>query len=222
MTVRWRKENHTMTHTQARRAVRTAGWGGALVLLALAALLAGAGVAHAVPPPDHNCLSPSGTNLNQLHGIEERIIGPPACREALAGERWVDAAAPWVTAARAAGAVYPAGYTPARPNPIDDFNAKFVGARYVLERGTRQEQTFRFGREALRTGLATEDGLPYSAPVSGVFHPLTVGRHTITLFITLSAAHCDGLGTDPELNCLPAGEIQWTPDIPFEVFPRRG
>lgn len=204
----------------SRRALGTAGWGGALVLLALAALLAGAEVAHAAPPPDHNCLSPSGTNLNHLYGIQERIIGPPTCREALAGERWVLAAAPWVTAAGAAGAVYPAGYTPARPNPIDDFNAKFVGARYVLDRGTRQEQTFRFGREALRTGLVTDDRLPFSAPVSPALHSLSIGRHTVTVFLTLSAEHCDGLGPDRDLQCLPAGEFQWTPDIPFEIFPR--
>jgi hypothetical protein len=209
-----------MTRAMVQRGMRAAGRGGALVLLLLAAMRTGAGTAHAVPPPDHNCLSPGGDNLNQLYGVRERIIGPPACREAFAGEQWVRTAPGWLTAASAAVAVYPAGYTPARPDPIDDFNTKFVRARYVHDGGTRQERTFTFGREALRTGFVTADGRPYSAPVSPAFHPLSVGQHTTAVYLTLSAEHCDGLGTNRGENCLPAGEFQYSV-APFQVFPRR-
>jgi hypothetical protein len=167
-----------------------------------------------------SCLTPDGTDLNQLFGVKERIIGPPACREAFAGERWVQAAPSWVTAASASEAVYPEGYTPAKPNPIDDFNSKFVRARYVHDIGTPQEKTFTFGpREVLRTGFVGPDGLPFTGFVSPVFKPLGVGQHTSTVFFTLSAEHCDGLGTNRAENCLPAGEFLYA-EVPFEVVQR--
>lgn len=191
----------------------------AFVASVLAATLAGAAPAQAVPPPDHNCLSPDGTNLNQLYEVGERIIGPPACREAFAGERWVRTGATWATAPSAADAVYPEGYTPSEPNPIDDFNAKFAGARFVHDAGTPQERSFTFGREALRTGFTAPNGLPYSAIVSPALRPLSVGRHTSTMYLRLSAEHCDGLGTSPDDNCLPEGEFTWS-HATFEVFPR--
>jgi hypothetical protein len=111
------------------------------------------------PKKTHDCITPDGTNLNKLYGVKERIIGPPTCREAFAGERWVRSVPDWITAAGSSGAVYPTGYTPAKPNPIDDFNSKFVGATYVHDRGTPQEKTFTFGREVLRTGFFTPEGL---------------------------------------------------------------
>lgn len=188
--------------------------------LVLTAFVVNAGATLAVPPQDHNCLSPSGLNLNELFGISERIIGPPACRETFAGERWVRSQATWATAASAAEAVYPEGYTPAQPNSIDDFNAKFAGARFVHDRGTAQERSFTFGPEILRTGFV-ENGLPFSGFSSPAFHALSVGEHTTTVFVTMSAEHCDGLVANPDENCLPAGEFQWTGDTPFQVFPRR-
>ncbi|MFB0633020.1 hypothetical protein [Streptomyces sp. AB3(2024)] len=52
------------------------------------------------------------------------------------------------------------------------------------------------------------------------FKALTVGAHTSTVFVTLRAEHCDGLGTVREDNCLPAGTTPYTWDTPFEVQPR--
>ena len=51
---------------------------------------------------------------------------------------------------------------PELPNPIDDFYAKFVGARYVNDRGTAQEKTVTAGVEALLT--ATPEGDPFLTP----------------------------------------------------------
>ena len=170
--------------------------------------------------PTRPCLSPEGENLNRLYRVKERIIGPPACRTALAGERWVRTTPGWVTAASASTAVYPEGYTPAKADPIDDFNSKFVAARYVQDIGTPRERSFTFGRKAvLRTGFFTEDGLPYSAVVSPSFRPLSVGTHTSTVYFELRAEHCDGLGTDRVSNCLPAGEFIYS-EAEFEVVPR--
>jgi hypothetical protein len=184
----------------------------------LTVLASSTGVAHATPSAAHNCLAPDGTNLNQLFGIKERIIGPPACREALAGERWVRSVPSWATAPSGDSAVYPLGYTPQLFNPIDDFNAKFVGARYVQDGGTGEQKIFIFGREVLRTGFIGPDGLPFSAVVSPSFQPVSVGRHTSTVYLTLIAEHCDGLGTNPDENCLLGGEFQYTGDTPFEFF----
>ncbi|WP_328874596.1 hypothetical protein OHT76_33560 [Streptomyces sp. NBC_00287] len=199
--------------------MRPAPFRAAVVSVVLAATLAGATAAQAVPPPDHNCIF-EGVNLNEAHGVTERIIGPPPCREAFAGERWVRPGPGWETAPDAESAVYPDGYNAPEADPIDDFNAKFRGARYVIDRGTAQERTFTYGPEILQTGFVGENGRPFSVPVSPPFRPLSVGEHTVVVFVRLSGEHCDGLGTDPELNCLPEGEFQWTGDTPFRVFPR--
>ncbi len=170
--------------------------------------------------PTRACIAPDGTNLNRLYRVKERIIGPPACRTALAGERWVRTAPGWITAAGPSTAVYPDGYTPAKKNPIDDFNSKLVAVRYVHDIGTPREQSFTFGRKAvLRTGFFTEDGLPYSSTVSPSFRSLSVGTHTSTVYYKLRAEHCDGLGTDRAANCLPAGEAVFS-EAEFEVVPR--
>jgi len=39
--------------------------------------------------------------------------------------------------------------------------------------------------------------------------PLSVGEHFVEAFVVLSAEHCDGFTTDPDLSCLPAGETQF-------------
>lgn len=199
--------------------MRPARFLAAVVSAALLATLAGATAAQAVPPEEHVCFW-EGADQNELLGIDERVIGPPPCREAFAGERWVRIGPGWVTAADDERKVYPRGYEPQEPNPIDDFNAKFEGARYVVDRGTAQEKTFVHGTEVLRTGFVDQDGRPFSVPASPPFDPLSVGEHTVVTFLRLSAEHCDGLARNREENCLPAGEFQWTGDTPFRVFPR--
>jgi hypothetical protein len=39
--------------------------------------------------------------------------------------------------------------------------------------------------------------------------PVSVGQHTFEPILVLSAQHCDGFGTDPDLQCLPAGELSF-------------
>jgi hypothetical protein len=239
-------------------ALRSAQAGAILTALGLSAGLM-TGVAQAEPPPgiprEHSCPSPffPNSDLNVRYGVSERIVGPPGCRVAFAGEKWVRAVPPWITAPNAADAGYPAGYDPCanggKPgetcslNPIDDFNLKFQGARYVIDAGTQQERTINAGKEILRTGFAVPqgfveppgypaniDGFPFSSPVSPVFRPLSVGNHTINVFVTMSAQHCNGikpaptpaLGLGPAgAACLPAGESRYpatdlnggTPDV---------
>ncbi|WP_030196452.1 hypothetical protein [Streptomyces sp. NRRL S-87] len=202
----------------------------AVVSAALAAMLVatGTGTAQgqaptaarvAVPPADHNCLSPDGTNLNTFLGISERIIGPPACREAFVGEQWVRSFPSWGTAASGDRARYPRGYTPARFNPMDDFVSKFLGIRVVNDIGTAQEQSRTFGPETIRR-FAVFEGIPFAYFGSLPLSPLSAGAHTSTVFMRLSAEHCDGLTRRSDLSCLPAGEFPYTGDTPVRFFPR--
>ncbi|MET9467152.1 hypothetical protein ABZY44_20580 [Streptomyces sp. NPDC006544] len=181
-----------------------------------AASAAGSGDGGPVP----HCLNPEGDDLNALYHVKQRIIGPPACRETFEKAQWVRSAPDWVTAADGASAVYPEGYEPLRIDPIDDFDHKFVSATYVHDIGTPQEKSFTYKRkQVLRTGSVGPDGLPFTALISPPFKALSVGEHTTTVFITLDAEHCDGLGTVREENCLPAGSSVFS-DTSFEVVSR--
>ncbi|MFF8379870.1 hypothetical protein ACF07V_27495 [Streptomyces sp. NPDC015661] len=173
--------------------------------------------AAAVPPADHNCISPDGTNLNTFLGISERIIGPPACREAFVGERWVRSMPSWGTAPDGDRAHYPRGYTPTLFDPMDDFVSKFQGIRVVSDLGTAREQSRTFGPEALRR-IAPFDGNPFAFLASDPLPSLTAGEHTSTVYMRLSARHCDGLGPRPAVNCLPAGEFVYTGPTTIRFF----
>ncbi len=173
--------------------------------------------AAAVPPADHNCLSPDGTNLNVFLGISERIVGPPACREAFTGERWVRSFPSWGTAPDGNGARYPRDYTPTVFDPMQDFLAKFQGVRIVTDIGTVREQSRTFGSEVIRR-IATSGENPFAFFASDPFPSLTAGEHTSTVFMRLSARHCDGLGRRPADNCLPGGEFVYSGPTTIRFF----
>ncbi len=102
------------------------------------------------------------------------------------------------------GTVYPAGYTPARPAPMDDFRSKFLGVRVVNDIGSRQERSFTFTQKQVLRRIDLQAGILCTSFATPPPHPLSAGEHTTTAFMRLSAEHCDGLGTNPEENCLPA------------------
>ncbi|GAA1403537.1 hypothetical protein [Catellatospora coxensis] len=196
-----------------------------------------AGAAHAKPHRDRFCISPIFTggseqwrDLNQRYDVRERIIGPPApatsditvppggpgCRTALAGEKWVRAVPPWLTATATEQTA---------------FITSFQSARYVIDAGTARERTITVGPEVLQSGTVPADvvlpagtaGLPYVVPVSPVFRPLRPGTHTSTLFVTMAERVCTGRGPAPGLSadCLEAGESEYpiADNGPFTVLP---
>lgn len=173
----------------------------------------------AVPPADHNCVSPDGTNLNSFLGISERIMGPPACREAFVGEQWYRSFPSWGTASDGDDARYPRGYTPARFDPMDDFVSKFQGVRVVSDIGTGREQSRIFGPETLRR-IAPFEGLPFASFAAGPLPTLPAGQHSSTVFMRLSAEHCDGLSRRRAVSCLPGGEFLYTGPTPITFFLR--
>ncbi|MFE2285432.1 hypothetical protein ACFXDJ_14800 [Streptomyces sp. NPDC059443] len=195
----------------------------AVVSAALATMLTTAGAAtataQAFPTPDHNCVF-EGENLNTLLGVGERLLGPPPCREAFADERWVRTFPSWGTATGPAGALYPADYTPARPGPMDDFTSKLRGVRIVQDIGTHREWSVTAGPEVVRN-ITLFEGHPFANFASAPLRPLSLGSHTTTVFMNLSAEHCDGLGEDRVEHCLPAGEFPYTGHARVHSFPRR-
>ncbi|MFE2286720.1 hypothetical protein ACFXDJ_21440 [Streptomyces sp. NPDC059443] len=196
-----------------------------LLVAALGGAAASAPAAAApLPKPKHevpHCIGGDGVDLNEFYDVKERIIGPPTCRETYAKDKWVRIVRAWFTAPSAEGAVYPAGYTPSRPNPIDDFNSKFVSATYVQDIGTPHEERFTYKKDrVLRTGLVDADGFPYSIAISPPLKALALGPHTSTVLFTLKAEHCDGTGTVVADNCLPAGTFAYSSGLPFTVVPR--
>jgi hypothetical protein len=50
----------------------------------------------------------------------------------------------------------------------------------------------------------------------GTLEPLSVGRHVVDAYFSMSAMHCDGLGRVVEENCFLAGDSFYV-QITFEV-----
>jgi hypothetical protein len=179
---------------------------------------AGSASAGRIDPPGHSdgnhCVNAFGIDLNDLYGISDqfRVF---ECRELSAGEHWVRPV--WWFTNFGADAVYPAGYVPARPEPIDDFVSKLATVKVVIDSGTPRERTYLFDGSAItRTDIDVEEvapgaaGAPYpQASILPRLKPLNVGDHFVEIFLILTAQHCDGFSTDAELNCLPAGPSQF-------------
>lgn len=175
----------------------------------------------AAAPARGDCMDYYGTNLNEFLSIQEQIIGPPGCREVLAGEKWVLSLPGWRTAADGIKAVYPDGYRPPFSRgvpPMLDFQAKFRGARVILDNGTKRK-TFTFGREILQ-GISRTDELENTAFASRPLAPLPAGKYKIIAFLRMSHEHYDGVGRALQTNRVPSGELRF-PDFPFEVIPRQ-
>jgi hypothetical protein len=168
---------------------RSAQVGAVMATLALSVVAAPAGAA---PPTEHKCLSPvfPGSDVNSRYGVSERIVGPPGCVTAYAGEAWVRATGVWVTATSA---------------DVQTFYENFVSAEWVTDEGTPQARQVSAGKESLRweppngdgqIGTAddfrTPDGRPFIAPVSPALHPVSAGTHTNVLYVTFGAETCDG------------------------------
>lgn len=179
----------------------------------LALLLVGPGAAVANKKGEH-CVHPDGRDLNAFYAVSERIVAP-FCAQLRAGEHWRPAGA-WLMAS--SFDKVPAGFQPAGATPLDDFHAKLVSVRYVVDPGTPQERSYTFtDTEKLWTGKLA--GLPAINVVTlGALHPLSTGQHVYRQYWKFSAMHCDGLAANAQENCLPAGETAMY-GAKFEVIP---
>jgi hypothetical protein len=199
---------------------RSRGVAGLMALLALlaASLVFGVGSTSAgrddPPGRDANhCINEFGVDLNELYGVSDQFR-TRQCQALSAGEHWVLGGFVWIVD-DGVDSLYPDGYVPVSPNPIDDFAAKLVAVKVVVD-GTAQVFS---PSEALRTDITFEqlepDGVEDPGPMASMLprmNPLSVGEHTFQPFIVLDAMHCDGIAPNEEENCLPAGEIAFGPE----------
>jgi hypothetical protein len=110
----------------------------------------------------------------------------------------------------------PKGFERAGATPLEDLIAKFIGVKLVVDPGTAQEQTYVF-TNADDVGMIEENGFDVVNTVTmGTLEPLSVGRHVVDAYFSMSAMHCDGLGRVVEENCLLAGDSFYV-QITFEV-----
>ena len=175
----------------------------------------GAASAGRVDPPGkdaNHCVNSFGVDLNELYGVSDQFRNFE-CRALSAGEHWVLGPLTWFVD-DGIDSVYPDGYVPMSPNPIDDFAAKLVAVKVVVD-GTAHVFS---PSQAMRTDITSEqlqpDGVEDPGPLASMLprlRPLSVGEHTFQPFIVLSAEHCDGLAPVEEDNCLPAGETPFAP-----------
>ncbi len=190
----------------------------ALAAVVAASLAVGVGGASAdrVDPPGHqdanHCFWFSGADLNELFSVPDQFHHF-LCTELSVGEHWRPFVS-WITD-DGVDSVYPAGYVPLRPLPIQDFLAKLT-VRVVTDGGTHQQKAYVFSpAEAVRTDIALaqldpdDPDAPQLAMVITMprMKPLSVGAHSYEVTWVLSAQHCDGYSTVVEESCLPAGEL---------------
>lgn len=209
----------TKSRTTAPRHLLRLGWSTAapLVAVAVSLVVAASGVwapAEALPRWENHCISPIG-DLNELYGISQQIVNR-FCPEVDSGERWTAPGPPWLV--NTSFEVVPADFVPAGATPLEDFVAKFVALKYVIDRGTAQERTLVYPTgPRLWTGIIEDFPAVSPAPLSSV-RPLSVGGHTVDTYWVMGALHCDGFAAVVGENCLGPGEVFYL-SVQFEVTP---
>jgi hypothetical protein len=141
------------------------------------------------------------------------------CDEVGSGEQWTVPSRWFVSSEPYTQETKPAGFVPAGNTPLEDFNAKFEGVKYVIDPGTKHEKTVSIpNSDALFVDTnSVPPGFILISPITlGAAHPLAVGAHDVELYWVLSDLHCDGLGTVVADNCLPAGDTLFN-QAAFEV-----
>lgn len=189
------------------------------VLVALAAFGACVGMSAsgtwAGPKPVKPCITPTDVNLNERYGVSDAIVAP-FCPAVSSGRRWT------VSSAWSMNSTFedpgPAEFEPAGATPLEDFIAKLIGVKYVVDPGTNKEKTYLFPN-ADNLGVFVGDDFAIANPLTlGSVQPLNVGDHVVDSYLLFRAMHCDGLGHVIGENCLPAGETFYD-RVQFTVTP---
>jgi len=174
----------------------------------------GTTIASAGPKDTDHCIAPSGVDLNERYGVAEQIIAP-FCAQTDAGQHWTHSAF-WLMATSFESV--PPQFVPAGDTPLNDFLAKFVSVKYVVDPGTPQQQTYIVPKsDKLWSGVI--DGFPAVNTLTlSSLNPLSVGQHVVEVSWVFSAMHCDGVADNISENCFPAGETLYATTA-FEVVP---
>ncbi len=182
------------------------------------------------------CVNPAGVDVCELLGVNADFV--MAYNEnncVLAGSHWTPAIGSFFNEAFGSAEYplsYPAGYEPFPGGPAEDFLAKLVSVRVVVDEGTRTERTYDYPPASIIHRVTVGAWSDFTAAddesanwplleFTPLVHPLSVGPHRVKVFATLSAESCDGLPPDPSYGyyCIPPGELLWK-DLPFTVAPR--
>ena len=166
-----------------------------------------------------HCVSPSGVDINANLHLDAAVVAP-FCPPVKAGDRWVPAQ--FYTAARTWEQM-PDGYVPAGATPLEDFVAKFVAIRYVVDEGTPYQFTVEFANgPRLYTGVHPLDpDIALATPMTlGAIRPLSVGTHTVHSFWIMSAMQCDGWSAVVAESCFPGAGPFDNGTVTLEVVAR--
>jgi hypothetical protein len=170
----------------------------------------------AVARERNTCVNPAGADLNAVYSTDDAFI-TPFCDQARVGDWWRPLVR-WIGAASHENV--PAGYGPLAATPADDFLAKLLSVRYVVDAGSPRERSFSVDAEDLLVAKGPAPGDGEFLAYTGRLHPLASGNHTVDIYVTLSAGNWDGLGTEPE-NYSAAGESLIS-SLNFVVLTERG
>jgi hypothetical protein len=166
---------------------------------------------------ENHCIAPTGADLNIRYGISTQIV-TPFCTQLDSGETWTTpGGAPW--GMNTSFATVPEGFVAAGATPLEDFLAKFTGAKVVVDAGTAEEKTYLFPKSD-KLWMGNLGGFPAVQTVTlTILKPVSVGTHTVQLYWVFSGMHCDGFGNVIQDNCLGPGEVAYGPLITFQVTP---
>jgi len=163
----------------------------------------------------NHCINRFGQDLNEVLGVSEQfLLG--SCLTVNSGEFYIPYSGFWnvnsVDGVSGFPLVYPEGYVPAKPAPVDDLISK-TSLKYVVD----GYKTYLYpGEDVMKvilTGALRPSGFPPLPPEAltaisvAKLHPLSIGAHSVAVSAILSAEHCDGSGTIEAQSCLPPGEL---------------
>ena len=181
---------------------------------------------------NNHCITPAGTDANEVLGVREQIVvfdAPPeaGCGPVSTGEFWIPIgpALGWIT--NTSFEIVPAGYEPSAATPMRDFVSKARTLTYIIDAGTARERSYGYrARDIVKVDTVDEFYAPSSfsqpypvATFLGKLPPLPPGQHTYTLVLQMSARSCDGLGAE-DFNCIGPGAVALC-TLPFTVEQRK-
>jgi hypothetical protein len=165
---------------------------------------------------ENHCITPNGIDLNVLYGISDQIV-TTFCNQVDSGEHWTAGGPLWLVNTNFAAV--PDSFLPAGATPLEDFRAKFVAIKYVIDPGTRQEQTYVYPTgDKLWTGTFFGFPVVWPGTLSSI-QPLNVGEHVVDMYWVFNAMHCNGFSNVSQASCLGPGEIAFGAPRVFYVTP---
>lgn len=146
------------------------------------------------------CTASNGQSLHLIYRIPATIVSP-ACNQTRVKEQWAPSV-PWIM--NTSFAAVPSGYTSQWATPLDDFRGKLQSIEYVID--GYKNLAFPASNRTWEGELPEAPGLPAVNTVSlGSLDALPAGQHSVAVYWTLSAQHCDGFSASSS-DCLPAGK----------------